>query len=69
MFIKTAGLVLREVEINEADKLLDILTRDHGLVTAKARGVRRSRSPIKSACQLLAYSELNLFEYLSLIHI
>ena len=38
MFIKTAGLVLREVEINEADKLLDILTRDHGLVTAKARG-------------------------------
>lgn len=63
MFIKTAGLVLREVEINEADKLLDILTRDHGLVTAKARGVRRSRSPIKSACQLLAYSELNLFEY------
>lgn len=63
MYIKTAGLVLREVEINEADKLIDILTRDRGLVTAKARGVRRSRSPIKSACQLLAYSEFNLFEY------
>ena len=63
MYIKTEGIVLREVEINEADKLLDILTTDHGLVTAKARGVRRSRSELRSACQLLAYSEFTFFEY------
>ena len=41
MYFKTEGIVLREVEINEADKLLDILTADRGLVTAKARGVRQ----------------------------
>lgn len=63
MYIKTEGVVLREVEFNDADKLIDILTRDRGLVTAKARGVRRARSDIKSACQLLAYSEFTLFEY------
>ncbi|MBQ1371659.1 MAG: recombination protein O N-terminal domain-containing protein, partial [Oscillospiraceae bacterium] len=36
MYIKTEGIVLREVEINEADKLLEILSRDRGLLTVKA---------------------------------
>ena len=63
MYFKSEGIVLREVLIDEADKLLDILTKEHGLVTAKARGVRRGRSPLKSACQLLTYSEFTLFEY------
>ena len=63
MFIKTEGIVLRETEINDADKLLDILSRDRGLLTVKARGVRRGSSPLKSACQLLALSEFTLQEY------
>ena len=63
MYIKTEGIVLREVVLDEADKLLDILTKDRGLVTARARGVRRSRSPLKSACQLLTYGEFTLFDY------
>jgi len=62
MFIKTEGVVLREVEYNDADKLLDILTRDRGMMTVRARGVRRRTSDLKSACQLLAYSEFTLFE-------
>ncbi len=62
MFIKTEGVVLREVEYNDADKLLDVLTRDHGLMTVRARGVRRRTSDLKSACQLLTYSEFTLFE-------
>ena len=63
MFIKTEAIVLREVEISEADKLLDLLSKDRGLLTVKARGVRRSSSPLKSACQLLTFSEFTLQEY------
>lgn len=63
MYFKTEGIVLREVLFDEADKLIDILTRDHGLITAKAKGVRRGRSALKSACQLLTYSEFTLFDY------
>ena len=63
MFIKTEAIVLREVEINEADKLLDLLSEDRGLLTVKARGVRRGSSPLKSACQLLTRSEFTLQEY------
>lgn len=58
----TRGLVLREVNYKEADKILTLLTPE-GRVTAKARGVRRKGSRLAAACQLLTYSELTLFEY------
>ncbi len=63
MHLKTQGLVLREVNYKEADKILTVLTRDYGKVTLKARGVRRAGSPLKAACQLLAYGEFTFFEY------
>ena len=63
MYTKTEGIVLREVELGEADKLIDIMTREQGVLTARAKGVRRAKSPLKSACQLLTYSEFTLFEY------
>lgn len=58
----TRGIVLREVNYKEADKILTLLTPE-GKVTAKARGVRRKGSRLAAACQLLTYSELTLFEY------
>lgn len=63
MYKKIQAIVLREVEYKDADKLLTVLSRDDGRLTLRARGVRRSRSPLKSACQLLAYSEFTVFEY------
>ena len=43
--------------------LLTILTRQHGKLTAKARGLKRKNSPLTAQCQLLAFSEFTLFEY------
>ena len=63
MYLKTQGLVLREVAYKETDKLLTVLTRDYGKMTLKARGVRRSGSPLKASCQLLACGEFTIFEY------
>lgn len=63
MYLKTQGLVLREVAYKDADKLLTVLTRDHGKMTLKARGVRRAGSPLKAPCQLLACGEFTVFEY------
>lgn len=62
MFYTTKGLVLRETEYKENDKLLSVLTQELGLVTVKARGVKRKNSPLKSGCQLLTYSEFTLYE-------
>ena len=60
MYLKTQGLVLRVTEYRDSDAILSVLTREQGLMTFKARGVRSRRSQIKSACQLLAFSEFTV---------
>lgn len=62
MYLKTEGIVLREVDYKDTDRLLDVLTRENGLLTVRARGVRRSGTLRKSACQLLVFSEFTLSE-------
>ena len=62
MYQKTEGLILREVPYQDADKLLDVLTKDRGLITFRARGVRSRSSRLRGACQLLCYSEFTCFE-------
>ena len=62
MYFKTEGLVLRETEYQDADKLFTVLTKDRGQLTLRARGVRSRNSKLKSGCQLLAYAEFTVFE-------
>ena len=63
MYLKIQGLVLRRTEYNDHDVLLTILSKQHGKITAKARGLKRKNSPLTAQCQLLAFSEFTLFEY------
>lgn len=63
MYLKIQGLVLRVTDYNDRDALLTVLSRDRGLLTVKARGLRRKNSPLIAPCQLLAYSDFTLFEY------
>lgn len=60
--IVTAGLVLRETVTRETDKILTVLTPDRGKISLIARGARRKNSRLAAACQLLAYSELTIYE-------
>ena len=63
MYLTTPGLVLRVTDYNDRDALLTLLTRSHGKITAKARGLRRKNSPLIAPCQLLSFGEFTLFEY------
>lgn len=58
----TCGLVLRETVTRDADKILTVLTPDRGRLSVIARGGRRKGSRVAAACQLLAYSEMTLYE-------
>ena len=58
----TCGLVLRETVTRDADKILTVLTPDRGMLSVIARGARRKGSRVAAACQLLAYSEMTLYE-------
>ena len=63
MYMTIQGIVLRVTDYNDRDALLTVLTRQHGKLTIKARGLRRKNSPLIAPCQLLAYGEFILFEY------
>lgn len=63
MYLTIQGIVLRVTDYNDKDALLTVLTRRHGKLTVKARGLRRKNSPLIAPCQLLAYGEFTLFEY------
>ena len=56
----TRGAVLRETETKETDKILTVLTPDHGKISVIAKGARRKSCRFAAACQTLAYSELSL---------
>ena len=58
--IVTPGLVLRETETKESDKILTVLTPELGRVSVIAKGARSRRSKYTAACQLLAYGEMTL---------
>ena len=63
MHITTKALVLRSVDYKESDKILTLLTQDQGKLTASARGCRKKGSAIAAGCQLLAWSEMVLYDY------
>lgn len=54
------AVVLRQHKLGEADRIVSLLTRDHGLVRAVAKGVRRTRSKFGSRLEPFAYIDVQL---------
>ncbi len=66
MTVSTQGIVLREVNYKEADKILTLLTREYGKVTVNARSCRKARKTgggVSAAAQLLVWSDVTLTEF------
>lgn len=59
----TRGLVLREVNYKESDKILTVLAEGLGKRTVKAQSCRRKNSPLAASSQLLVFSDMTLFDY------
>lgn len=60
MQITTDGLVIKETNIRDNDRLITIITRNLGVITAVVRGVKSFKSKRGSATSLLAFSNFNL---------
>ena len=58
----TRGIVLRETETKEADKILTVLTGEKGKISVIARGARRKGCKFAACAQPLVYSELTLYK-------
>ncbi len=56
--IVTKGIVLSRRDYQEADRIISVLTPDHGKVSLIAKGVRRPKSKLAAGIELFSVSEL-----------
>lgn len=61
-YIVISGVVLRETETRESDKILTLLTAQRGKLSVIARGARGKRCKFAACAQPLAYSEWTLYQ-------
>jgi DNA repair protein RecO (recombination protein O) len=59
--VKTKAIVLKEVQLREADKILVCLSADLGKFTVSARGVKNQKSSNIAAASFLVYSEMVMY--------
>jgi DNA repair protein RecO (recombination protein O) len=59
---RAEAVVLRTHKLGEADRIITLLTRDHGRVRAVAKGVRRTTSRWGSRLEPFSYVDLQLAE-------
>lgn len=60
MRITTDGLVIKETNIRDNDRLITVITRDMGVINAFVRGAKSIKSKRSPATSLLAFSNFNL---------
>ena len=59
--LQVRGFVIREVPVGETDRIINILTADYGLISASARGARRTKSQLLMTTQVFSLSDFELF--------
>lgn len=62
MRTNTDGLILKEQNIGENDKLVTVLTRHNGIIRAFVRGAKSFKNRKNSATGMLCFSKLSLYK-------
>ncbi|MDL2342257.1 MAG: DNA repair protein RecO [Patescibacteria group bacterium] len=56
--LTTQGIILSRTDFGEADKIITLLTPDHGKLRLMARGVRRAKSRLAGGVELFSVSDI-----------
>lgn len=67
-FIETSGIVIKQINFDEADKILTILTKDNGKIQVLAKGARRTNNRFLASTQLFCYSDFIFYQGRSMIY-
>ncbi len=60
--LKVQGLVIKESNVGESDKIITLLTMENGKIQASSRGARRPGNKLASGSQLFSFSDFVLFK-------
>ena len=60
--LKVNGVVLRELQMKESDKIITVLTKELGVISIYAKGAMRLKNKFHSSTGLFTYSEFVVFE-------
>lgn len=56
----TKGIILARVDYSEADRIITLLTPDHGKIKVLAKAVRKSKSKLAGGLELFSISEIGV---------
>ena len=62
MKFRTDGLIIKEQNIGEQDKLVHVLTKSHGVIKAFVRGAKNIKNQKCAPSSLLSYSRLTFYK-------
>jgi DNA repair protein RecO (recombination protein O) len=57
--IITTAIILRRTDFGEADRILTLITPDHGKIRLMAKGVRRPKSKLAGGIELFSVSKIS----------
>lgn len=55
--LRTKGIILRAIKVGEADKILTIFSREHGKLSAIAKGARKPTSKFGGRLEVFGYND------------
>ncbi len=58
----SSAIVLRRIDLAEKDRIITLFSREHGKLSAVAKGARRPGSKLAGACEPFTYSKMLLSE-------
>jgi DNA repair protein RecO (recombination protein O) len=61
-YLKTRGVIIKEVNTGDVDRIITVITAEKGKLQAVAKGARRPRSKFGTGTKLLCYSDFTLFK-------
>ena len=61
MVSEVEGIVLNTKDYGESSRILNVLTKEHGLIGIMAKGCKKLKSDIKGVSEKLSYAKFNIY--------
>lgn len=59
--IEVEGIIVSEISYGETSKIINVLTKDYGIIGVIAKGARQLKSELRSVTDRLTYGKFNLY--------